>query len=531
MALLEIALLSFFIILLLSPFVSRYQKSDFYTCKILVSINRHKREQRRRHSILKPIGLTIASQSPAMPLERARDSYQSLIRLSAYAEHRDLNHFSSTADLGYADDGYNDEGRIQQTGSSAADGLEYEGEDASLADTEPTYWQYGEDNWKDYETTAPLMPIRLMESGLDVYGTGRADSEGDRGICFTLFPFCDPWSEHDENDETSLDVEESILMHPPPTTSSTKKPARGIIRKASNYPQVAPGLNAKQRKSFRPQMYRPLSKKSQLPDAKQSKHVRFARTNRTVRICPLQKMTLEERAQTWWSSEEFDSIKRSMMVLIQPSEITHLCKTWLAADTEQKMHSNNNGGNGSSCSGSDAGAGENLSKHDTNHKSWWHKYGDSRRGLEKYASPEEAPQILDSYQEAVYQVLLEQERQRRKCDCWCPFDTTSFEEKQREEAEKIALQYKKYTRWARDLALASGASDADAVRCDFDDAKRKSREYFLLKQIYQNEGRIHAHMPDFMFPNVRGFQATGYLRYSNVSSPVTVPSGDEYEHE
>ena len=219
-----------------------------------------------------------------MPLERAKDSYQSLIRLSAYAEHRDLNNFSSTADLGYADDGgYNEEGHIQRTSSSAADGLEYEGEDASLADTEPTYWQYGEDNWKDYETTAPLMPIRLMESGLDVYGTGRADSEGDRGICFTLFPFCDPWSEHDENDETSPDGEESILLYPPPA-SPTHKPVRGIIRKASNYPQVAPGLNTKQRKSFRPQMYRPRSMKPQLPDAKQPKHVRFARTKRTVRI-------------------------------------------------------------------------------------------------------------------------------------------------------------------------------------------------------------------------------------------------------
>ena len=453
-----------------------------------------------------------------MPLERAKDSFQSLVKLSAYAEHRDLNTFTSTADLGDTNNG------------SAVDGLEYEGEDASLAETEPTYWQYGADNWEDYETTEPLVPIRLMESGLDVYGTGRAEAERDNGICFTLFPLCDPRFEaNDDDDEAGGDVNKSILLYPPPTASSTKKPVRGIIRKASNYPQVAPGLNAKQRRSFRPQMYRPLSKKAQLPDAKQPKHVRFARTKREVRICPLHKMTLEERAQTWWSSEEFDLIKRSMMVLIQPSEIEHLCKTWLAADTEQKMQKNgNNGGEGGGSSGGgDAGAGEKHSKHDANNKSWWHKYGDSRRGLERYASPEEAPQILNSYQEAVYQVLLEQERQRRKCECWWPFDPTSMEEKRRAEAEKIARVYKEYTAWSRDLALASGASDADAVACDFDDAKRKSREYFLLRQIYQNQGRIHAHMPDFMAP--KGFQPTGYLRYSNVSSPVTVPSGDEYE--
>ena len=469
-----------------------------------------------------------------MPLDRARDSYQDLIRLSAYAEHRDLNHFTSTTDLGEADHydvEYNDEGHVLRTNASAIEGLEYDGKDASLVDTEPTYWQYGEDNWRDYETTAPLMPMRLIESGLDVYGTGRANSEGGRGICFTLFPFCDPRFEaNDEDEKASKDIDQSILLYPQPTapSSTTHKPVRGIIRKASNYPQVAPGLNAKQRRSFRPQMYRPLSKKAQLPDAKQPKHVRFARTKREVRICPLHKMTLEERAETWWSSEEFDLIKRSMMVLIQPSEIEHLCKTWLAADTEQKMQKKgNNGGEGGSSGGGDAGAGEKHSKHDANNKSWWHKYGDSRRGLERYASPEEAPQILDSYQEAVYQVLLEQERQRRKCDCWWPFDSMSLEEKRRAEAEKIARVYKEYTAWSRDLALASGASDADAVACDFDDAKRKSREYFLLRQIYQNQGRIHAHMPDFMAP--RGFQPTGYLRYSNVSSPVTVPSGDEYE--
>lgn len=478
-----------------------------------------------------------------MPLERAKDSYQSLVRLSAYAEHRDLNTFASTADLGdtaAAEDHcyeYNEEGYLQRTNGSAVDGLEYEGEGASLADTEPTYWKYGADtgDWKDYETTEPLMPMRLMESGLDVYGYGtvRADSERDNGICFTLFPFYGPQKSEngDEGGNAGEDAKQSIMLYPPPKaadpTSTTDKPVRGIIRKASNYPQVAPGLNAKQRKSFRPQMYRPLSNKTHPSGTKQAKpkHVQFARTKREVRICPLHKMTPEERAQTWWSSEEFDLIKKSMLVLIQPSEIDYLCKTWLAADTEQKMHKKGNGGDGVGSSGSDTG--DKHSKRETNSKSWWHKYGDSRRGLERYASPEEAPQILDSYQEAVYQVLLEQERQRRKCECWWPFDSTSLEEKRRESAEKIARVYKEYTAWSRDLALASGASDADAVRCDFDDAKRKSREYFLLRQIYQNEGRIHAHMPDFMAP--RGFQPTGFLRYSNVPSPVTVPSGDEYE--
>ena len=222
-------------------------------------------------------------------------------------------------------------------------------------------------------------------------------------------------------------------------------------------------------------------------------------------------MTQEERSHTWWSSEEFDLIKRSVLVLIQPSEIEHLCKTWLAADTEQKMQKNKNIDDSTSTS-TETEKTDNIGS-----ESWWHKYGDSRRGLERYASPEQAPQIMDSYQEAVFQVLLEQERQRRQCQCWWSFDTASLDEKRQEETEKIAKIYMEYTAWSRDLALASGASDADAVLCDFDDSKRKSREYFLLRQLYQNRGRVHRNMPDFMAP--RGFQPTGYLQYSMASSP------------
>ena len=429
-----------------------------------------------------------------MPLERASDSFQSLIKL-AYAEHRDLNHFASTSALLGGEEN-NVSGR---SGRGALDGLEYEGGDDALVSSEPTYWQYGTTNFKDYETTS------RKESEMDVYDSGKSDQPRGNKPCFGLFLFCNPRGGADDEDDdddgmkTNQDVERSILLFPPSESQATKKPLRGIIRKGSKYAQLAPGLNAKQRKSLRPALYRPRSRMNHQSSSanKQPKHVRFSPTKTEVRICPLYKMTPEERAQTWWSSEEFDNIKRSMLVLIQPSEIEHLCQTWLAADTENMQKNKKI---------DDDTATE--KKDNVGSKSWWHKYGDSRRGLERYADKNNM-QILDSYQEAVFQVLLEQERQRRQCECWWPFDTASFDDKRREEAEKIAKIYMEYTAWSRDLALASGASDADAVLCDFDDSKRKSREYFLLRQIYQNRGRVHRNMPDFMAP--RGFQPTGYI--------------------
>ena len=50
------------------------------------------------------------------------------------------------------------------------------------------------------------------------------------------------------------------------------------------------------------------------------------------------------------------------------------------------------------------------------------------------------------------------------------------------------------------MALAAGASDADAVRTNFDENKRHTREYYLLKQIVASGNLVHKHMPQFMLP-------------------------------
>jgi hypothetical protein len=64
---------------------------------------------------------------------------------------------------------------------------------------------------------------------------------------------------------------------------------------------------------------------------------------------------------------------------------------------------------------------------------------------------------------------------------------------------KIRTAYLKETHWAKFLAHAAGESDADAVLTNFDDTKRKTREYCLKKNFDNcDHNSIPAKLPIFM---------------------------------
>jgi len=117
---------------------------------------------------------------------------------------------------------------------------------------------------------------------------------------------------------------------------------------------------------------------------------------------------------------------------------------------------------------------------------WWHKYGHSRRGVENIGTAEGA-QRLHRINEIRRQVVAEYRRQILLGE----YDPI-----------KLSLHYKRRSLWARDLAIAAGASDADAVEKDFDDTARHSREYYLIKkQIAKGIAPDEAeNMPTFMVP-------------------------------
>jgi len=101
-----------------------------------------------------------------------------------------------------------------------------------------------------------------------------------------------------------------------------------------------------------------------------------------------------------------------------------------------------------------------------NGNKWWCKFGHSRRGLEHIASNEEGKARQQSVLLAIRMVLEEQRRQR------------TLRTKDPNKLRTVAIQY---TSWARDLALAAGTADAEAVKTNFDVAAKSRAHYFAKK--------------------------------------------------
>lgn len=240
---------------------------------------------------------------------------------------------------------------------------------------------------------------------------------------------------------------------------------------------------------------------------KRKYRVHFSEIKRVLKV---RKFTPDEATEVWFQRDDFDHFKAEMTLLIQEVEASReLAEVWLDAKSDSNSQ---HGKSNSDCQSSTTSPAHHdangtlerghLQRSDSRRKAraWWHNYDHSRRGLERYASPGQARQILASYKVAVQKVLGEQRRQRILRFLCIP---NAYD------PEKIAEVYHEYTAWSRDLALAAGASDADAVSTNFDDDKRHTREYYVLKQVIASGYKVHKHMPQFMLP--RCITPTGYL--------------------
>eukprot|EP01082_Thalassiosira_pseudonana_P009062 g8103.t1 g8103 contig27:194661-196694(+) len=237
---------------------------------------------------------------------------------------------------------------------------------------------------------------------------------------------------------------------------------------------------------------------SNISVTKKMNRVHFSELKRVLKV---RKFTPDEAIQVWFQREDFDHFKAEMTLLIQESEASReLAEIWLdASECERRRSSSELNGRDNS-NNSNVGKGARGTAHHTKSRSWWHNYDHSRRGLERYASPGQARQILASYKVALQKVMDEQIRQRMLRFFCIPNAI---------DPERIAEVYHEYTAWSRDLALAAGASDADAVRTNFDDDNRKTREYYILKQVISSGYKVHKHMPQFMLPKC--IQTKGFL--------------------
>ena len=183
-----------------------------------------------------------------------------------------------------------------------------------------------------------------------------------------------------------------------------------------------------------------------------SNSVTFSPMARVVTVKSRNDMTFDEKGDVWWQKNDYEDFRKTGRIITR-AMLEGGGEVWLT------------GGSSSSIASKKKKIEDGSDSTDETGDKWWHKFGHSRRGLEHVVSIEEGRQRQMNVKTAIRAVLDEQARQKMY---------------KREDAEKLRHVALHHTMWARDLALASGASDADAVDQSFSEG-RKSREFFLLK--------------------------------------------------
>lgn len=274
---------------------------------------------------------------------------------------------------------------------------------------------------------------------------------------------------------------------------------KGILRRPSSMSnpllnkmnkQTTPnsGGDKNQRRSLFPSYDAPTKPKKNL-------HVEFADMARVMTVKSHKDMDESEKGDVWWQRSDYEEFRKTGRMIVR-AMLEGGSEIWLASS--QSWQQPNQGRTATLKSALSLSEQKKaFEKGDMNAKKqyeaardkWWHRFGHSRRGLEHIASIDEGRQRQANVRIAIKAVVDEQRRQK------------TFK---RSDAEKLRMVSIQHTSWARDLAMASGASDADVLRQNFDDDSRKSREFYLLKLSRSNQQGGSSNsakvMPAFMRP-------------------------------
>lgn len=225
--------------------------------------------------------------------------------------------------------------------------------------------------------------------------------------------------------------------------------------------------------------------------------VGFIPMARVLTIPSRKDIPLSQKAQVWWQRSDYDDFKKTGRIISKAMECGG-SEIWLTStnawgkarashsskeeeeksskeqlvgvendvDSEYvkalekytkrstKSNNGNNSNDNSTSNNSDFG------------NKWWCKFGHSRRGLEHIVSSSEGKARQQSVLLAIEMILEEQKRQR------------VTRTKDPNKLRNVALQY---TSWARDLALAAGAADNEAVETNFDLSAKSRSHHFAEK--------------------------------------------------
>jgi hypothetical protein len=242
--------------------------------------------------------------------------------------------------------------------------------------------------------------------------------------------------------------------------------------------------------------------------------VNFSPYARCVKVESHRDMTADEKAAIWWTTSDYSSFARVGRIItkalleggseiwLQPAPSSSSTTTQTVRPTGStgslSMQPSKTGPKLSAATDdkisttlatpilkqSNASNVETAKKfHETRDK-WWHRFGHSRRGLEHLASIGEGSQRHANVRSSIKAVIQEQQRCRiLKSHANENDNNNTAAVRDVPDDEKIRTVYLRHTQWARSLSRAAGQSDADAVRSDFDEMKRKPREFYLKAQM------------------------------------------------
>ncbi len=239
------------------------------------------------------------------------------------------------------------------------------------------------------------------------------------------------------------------------------------------------------------------------------KKVEFSAMARVLPVLARGDMSFYTKSLIWWQRNDYDDFKKTGRIIAK-AMLQGGSEIWLQTSNawgkQQSRHTATNNNNNttnqattttssSSTTGSKKYNAEYLSalkkygvkidddddeEEKKNHdhddddlkEKWWCKFGHSRRGLEHIVSIQEGRQRQKLVNSSIQSVLEEQRRQRISS---------------RKDPHKIASISMQYTSWAKDLALAAGEADEEAVRKNFH-SKAKGRLAYLSSKLL-NRGR------------------------------------------
>jgi hypothetical protein len=286
-----------------------------------------------------------------------------------------------------------------------------------------------------------------------------------------------------------------ILRH----TASAASTAAMLQGQASN---KSNGAQQGKRRSLFPQYAVDAAKKEEKKNLK----VAYASMARVVAVKSKNDMDESEKGDVWWQKSDYEEFRKTGR-MITKAMLDGGSEIWLASSASWRLPDQNKAStlkhamalserqkNGAKSTTSGERSRQAKEDYEAARDKWWHAFGHSRRGLEHVASSDEGRQRQNNVRSAIRAVVEEQRRQK------------VFH---RQDADKLRMVSIQHSLWARDLALASAASDADAVRANFDDSHRKTREFYLLKfsRSHTNAGEssseaVRSNIPAFMKPTL-----------------------------